>query len=297
MNILLFSFANSKDTSQQLPNLIEEATKIEAALEDGVKKNDYRVVTDNFASLDRVANKLVEHQDELVWFHYSGHAEKDTLILNDEQISGKGIAHLLKQCPKLKGVVLNGCSTKWQAEQLRTAGIPVVIGTSAPVEDLKAMKFAVFFYKMLNRGKTVEEAFTMGMGVPMSMDDAIEDFRGGGPPEELLDDAPLWGLFHEDEDALTLKLPFGSESIDDLKKRLKKLASSDMRKTLDELELVLNDDSRAYNSYSNLISRHNRNTRREDSGTATQASIDIAYNQILAALQSLIEDLDKDDLK
>lgn len=297
MNILLFTFANSKDASQQLPSLIEEQTKVEAALEDGIKRGDYRIVLDSFASLDRVANLIVKHQDELVWFHYSGHAEKDTLILNDEHVHGKGIAHLLKQCPKLKGVVLNGCSTKWQAEQLRAAGISVVVGTSAPVEDLKATKFSILFYKMLNRGKTVEKAFEMGMGVVMSMDDEVEDFRGGGPPPELLEDAPLWGLFNENEEALALKLPFGSESIEDLKKRLFKLAQSDMKKTLEELELVLDDDSQAYNSLINLMSRYNRNARKEDSGTASQASIDIAYNQILGGLQSLIQELDKEDLQ
>jgi len=296
MNILYFAFANSQEAGGHLPNLVQEESDIKNALEDGVGKGDYRLVQDSFASLDGIAEMLQKHQDNLVWFHYSGHAERDALILNDEEIRSKGIAHLLKQCPKLKGVVLNGCSTKWQAEELREAGIPVVIGTSAPVEDVKAMKFAGLFYKMLNRGKTVEQSFEMGMGVVLGEAD-VEYFRGVRPPKEEKTDKPLWGLFNEDDDALALKLPFGSESIDDLKKRLNKLVQSDMKKTLNELELVLKDDSRAYNSYINLSSRYNRNKSRENGGTANQSSIDITYNQVLGALRSLIQDLDKEDLK
>lgn len=294
MNILYFAFANSE--TQRLPNLEQEERDIKAALETGVKNGDYRLVQDSFANLDSIANTLQEHLDNLVWFHYSGHAEKDALILNDEEIRSKGIAHLLKQCPKLKGVVLNGCSTKWQAEELRAAGIPVVVGTSAPVEDKKATKFSQIFYKMLNKGKVVEQSFEMAMGAVLGIDD-VDYFRGGRPPKEEKINAPLWGLFNEDEDALQLKLPFGGESLDELKDRLTTLTTTDVGKTLDELFAIIDKESSKFNTIVLVMGQYNQARRRELDGIARQGDTDIAYARVRNSVMAVLRDLEEEDLK
>lgn len=296
MNILYFAFANSTLPGQELPTLVEEQQSISDILQAGEKAGEYQTKQESFGNLHRISKHLQEFRDDLVWFHYSGHAEKDALILGNEEARGEGIVHLLKQCPKLKGVVLNGCSTKWQAEQLIEAGIPIVIGTSSPVEDKKATYFSMGFYNMLSKKDAVNEAFDMAIGEVMGMGD-VKFFRGGRPPKELTEDSTQWLLLHKDDDALTLKLPFGGELLEELKDRLTTLTTTDVGKTLDELYAIMDKESSKFNTIVLVMGQYNQARRRELDGIARQGDTDIAYARVRNSVMAVLRDLEEGDLK
>jgi hypothetical protein len=88
-----------------------------------------------------------------------------------------------------------------------------------------------------------------------------------------------------------------SMDIEELKRKSRELMTTDMKKALDLLYENIDDESHTFNSVINLTSRYNRNMKREMQGTAPQSSIDMSMNQVLGALNSVINDLQPQDLK
>ena len=295
MNTLFFAFANSTQPGYELPTLVEEEEAIKEVLRAGELAGEYNTDFLSFGSLPLIARRLQSLKDNLVWFHYSGHAEKSGLLLKDKEIRGEGMIHLLKQCPNLKGVVLNGCSTQWQAAQLLEVGIPVVIGTSSPVEDTKATQFSKGFYNLLSKKITVADAFEMAMGEVLAMDN-VDYYRGGQPPGDE-EEAPLWGLLTKNEEAIQLKLPFGGESIAELKQRLLFLSVTDLEGALNELLGLIKTTSRDYASLIGFLGQYSVAENQEQQRTVSQEYIDLSYRRIRASLTEFINDLEEEDLK
>lgn len=159
MDTLLFCYANNRD--QPLHSLGEEDTRIDQLLDLRSSQNQFQKVRESFATTDSIAAKILSYKDSLCLFHYSGHAGSDVLILEDSPARGAGMAQLLAQCPNLKLIFLNGCSTlnhiKLLADQQVNAA---VIATATPVEDTTATQFAIDFYQALVNQYSLTEALT-----------------------------------------------------------------------------------------------------------------------------------------
>jgi hypothetical protein len=209
MDVLFLNFANSREAP--LPKLQEEEDAVFKLLTPRALKQHYLLHRESYASIKKIAEYLTLYRNYITVFYYSGHAEKHALLLDTEDANAGGIAHLLGQCTTLKLVVLNGCSTKGQVEALLAQGVPVVIATSAPVEDEKAQRFAAIFYQALADNATIKEAFELGLGEVKTLDAKIGEMvvRGIKLKEDQPKDAPVWGLYHQEgkEDALDFKLP------------------------------------------------------------------------------------------
>ena len=207
MNLIFLAFANHEHSP--LPHLQEEADGIYRSLMPRALKQQLLLHQDPFTTIEKIAEYITLVRDHLFLFHFSGHAGKDALLL-DEAASATGIRHLLSQCPHLKVVVLNGCSTKGQVEQLLDAGIPIVIATSAPVEDPKAMRFGKRFFKALADGATIGESFELAVAEVLVLDGSMEKMIHR---DFVLDDEPpetgTWGIYHkpEQKEMLDLVLP------------------------------------------------------------------------------------------
>ena len=132
MNLIFLTFANSQH--DPLPSLQREDDAVYRALMPRALQQRYLLHRDSYTSIEKIAEYITLVRDHLLLFHYSGHAGRDGLLLDSEAASAGGIRSMLAQCPSLKLVVLNGCSTQGQVTALLEAGVPVVIGTSAPVE-------------------------------------------------------------------------------------------------------------------------------------------------------------------
>jgi hypothetical protein len=211
MDLLFLSYANSQQSP--LATLQEEDERLYGTLSLRVGQRHFWLHRDSFTSIPSIAQYLVLHQDDIVLFHFSGHAERDKLLLHgDVAANAAGLAQLLGRCPKLKLVVLNGCSTRAQADALLQAGVPAVIATSAPVGDRTATQFAITFYQAMgDRHDNIRDAFQSAIGAAQAQSAQPLDAqlqRGVSLDEEdELDDAPLWGLYYRDEGALEWKLP------------------------------------------------------------------------------------------
>lgn len=208
MDTVFLSFANQQN--DLLSTLQEEDDALNRLLAPRAKAQHFLLHRESFATLEKLASALTMHRDELVLFLFSGHAGRDALLLGDGRADALGIARMLGQCPQLKLVFLNGCSTQGQVAQLLAAGVPVVLATSAPVSDRKAAFFSTRFFEALAQQFTLHDAFQMASG-------ALEaGFPGLQPGQhrdvdtgEAAAAEPAWGLFCKDENEhlLDWKLP------------------------------------------------------------------------------------------
>jgi hypothetical protein len=208
MDTLLLTFANQ--SADLLPTLQEEDDTLNRVLSPRAKARHFLLHRDSFVTLEKLPAYITLYRDELVLFMFSGHAGRDQLVLRDGAAQAGGLAQMLGQCPKLKLVFLNGCSTQGQVAQLLAAGVPVVIATSAPVSDRKATFFSIRFFEALQQQFTLREAFNMAKAALETAFAGIQvtEHRDIGFEVEM-EEEPAWGLFftEKNEHILDWKLP------------------------------------------------------------------------------------------
>ncbi len=208
MDTLLLTFANQ--SADLLPTLQEEDDTLNRVLSPRAKARHFLLHRDSFVTLEKLPAYITLYRDELVLFVFSGHAGRDRLVLGDGAAQAGGLAQMLGQCPKLKLVFLNGCSTQGQVAQLLAAGVPVVIATSAPVSDRKATFFSIRFFEALQQQFTLREAFNMAKAALETAFAGIQvtEHRDIGFEVEM-EEEPAWGLFftEKNEHILDWKLP------------------------------------------------------------------------------------------
>lgn len=201
MSLIFTAFANSR--KEPLPSLQEENEAIYKILSNEVKTEGWHIHNESFATTDSVCDYLLIHQETVTLFMFSGHAERDKLYMENDEANAKGIAELLGNCPNLKVVVLNGCSTQGQVQGLLDKGIPIVIATSAPVGDKAAARFSIsFFQSLCRKNKTIVNAFNDGLATAKTVSKtSIKLSRSLDWVEvetkENQTPAPLWGIFHQ----------------------------------------------------------------------------------------------------
>lgn len=211
--VILLTFAN--DFTAYLPVLKQESTAIKNALRVFETRNFIKVEREESAVLSDLVTLLANFPNQLCIFHYSGHAGNTFLQFEDDLVHTKGLAKLLGEQANLQLVFLNGCSTKGQIDLLLEAGVKAVIATSTPIEDTKAMHFAVAFYEALANKRTIKRAFAFAkaaLETKFKDTPTIELYRAGRT--QLTDSTPQnlpWGLYIQEqwEDAiLNWHLPY-----------------------------------------------------------------------------------------
>ncbi len=158
-NRVFLVFANDEDNP--LGTLREEDEKLYELFAERERQKHLAIFRDSSVRTETLGHYLEFFRDEIILFHYSGHAGSDQLRLADFNAHIETINEYLAQCPNLRLVVLNGCSTAGEVEQLvNLKSKPAVVFTSAPVGDREATVFSKTFYKYLcSQSATVEEAF------------------------------------------------------------------------------------------------------------------------------------------
>lgn len=210
MQIIFLTYANHQ--RNPLPSLKEEEEKTYGLLARRSKQQHFNIHRDSFASVNSIIEYLELHRNEIIIFSYSGHAESDKLLLDDEAANAAGIAGLLGQCPQLKLILLNGCSTAGQVERLLALpNRPVVIATRAAVGDRSATYFGISFFRALaERQETLEEAFQSGLNAAKTSSklDILQE-RGIGfrKQAEGVDAGSIWGIYADQNAALQWQLP------------------------------------------------------------------------------------------
>lgn len=205
MEIIFLIFANNREAP--LDTLQEEDQEVYKIVSNRSKMDGFQIHRESFAKIREVNEYLLLYQEQIVLFLFSGHAGRDRLLLEDEVANASGIAEQLGNCPNLKLVVLNGCSTQGQVEHLLNAGVPAVIATSAPVEDKKATQFSIsFFQSLCHQYKSIQEAFNDGIAAAKTIGlNTIQVHRGLFQRSRLVEKVPLWGLYHAEGNAFALE--------------------------------------------------------------------------------------------
>jgi hypothetical protein len=206
MDVLYFAFSNSQ--TDPLPSLQQEYVSLQDKLCERAYRQDYYLKMDPFATIQGVCKAISLYRDRLFLFHYSGHADRDSLLLEDEMARAEGLVQLLGKCPALKLVFLNGCSTDGMVEALLSAGVKTVIATSTKVGDQLATDFSISFYDEMEKGATIDQAFGLAMGVVATIRDVT--IHRGILQEKNDTGQAQWGLFYKEEqnmNAATTVLP------------------------------------------------------------------------------------------
>lgn len=199
--ILHFTYA---DPHSDLPNIKRERKAHYNLFVPGLTKSGYHFVQNADFQLNDLQFGLENYLTDLSIFHFSGHAGMSEIALEDGSAFIKGLAAQIaralseKPMPRLVLVFLNGCSTGFMTDALLNAGVPVVIGTSAPVNDSKAADFSIAFYTELLKGRSLLESFDRAVDILHTTAPGI-DIQRGIQPADIDENAPLWGIFYKED--------------------------------------------------------------------------------------------------
>ena len=135
-------------------------------------------------------------RDRIAIFHFSGHADSESLLFESEDggvaaAAGMDLAEFLGRQKALTLVFLNGCATDGHVAALLEAGTQAVIGTQRKVDSVAACEFAIAFYRALAQGRR-------------SLREAFEEARAGA---RLIDGAATRGLSYASAHAATPPAP------------------------------------------------------------------------------------------
>lgn len=206
MPVVLLCSANQ--TQDQLSYPEKEVAEISRILRPLKKKGIIDIEQAYGASLESLSDIFLSYEDGISIYHYAGHADADSIFLQDRPAQARGLARILGEQKKLQLVFLNGCSTMGQVKTLFGAGVKAVIGTSVPVGDERAMKFSKAFYDALASGRSIERAFNFAKGFIEADDSfagtsAIEIVKNRGLSLRSNGEMP-WNLFVAEEEQSVL---------------------------------------------------------------------------------------------
>lgn len=202
MKTILISFANS--SADPLKSITAEDEGIHNVLVANNRGN-YTVHRESYATINNINSAFSTHGNNIAIFHYAGHASQHSLLFNDQDANGVGIAYQLQPSVAsgaLKLVILNGCSTAKQVDKLLDLGVPAVIATNASINDTSAKIFGItLFQNICQKRMTIRNAFTSALAAAqlatadkLGLDDQVNrDLHiPGATPRE-----PFWGLFYK----------------------------------------------------------------------------------------------------
>ncbi|WP_149243056.1 hypothetical protein [Dyadobacter sp. 32] len=196
MSTLLLTFANSN--TSPLPTLADEYRGLNDALRTRNAARDFSTIYAPIATRDDIIKDIRANQNDISLFLFSGHAGRDRIILTDGGAPSDALADSLGNCPNLKLVILNGCSTEGQVKALLNKNIPIVIATSSPVNDEKATKFSIAFFREMAIDRTINEAFEIAVDESnwYGSKQEAENLARGLVLERNDDDKPMWGIYY-----------------------------------------------------------------------------------------------------
>ena len=161
MPTVLIMAASPSD--QDRLSLNREVKKIKQAHERSRKRDEWRIESNEAATVEDLRRALLDFQPSVL--HFAGHGGGELgLCFEDDQgethmTHAEPLAKLLHHFKdKLKCVVLNACYSKVQAEIIRQQ-IDHVIGMQHSIGDDAATRFSVAFYDSVFAGTTFRMAF------------------------------------------------------------------------------------------------------------------------------------------
>lgn len=159
-------FATATPPSQHPLRLEAEMRKVGEHIRRSNFRDRIGIVPSPAADAHSLIQGINDHRPTIV--HFSGHAGKDSLWLDDGEITDSvGSALPFSTFAKIMGttdtppalVVLNACHSANASAALLEAGIPAVIGMSESISDEAAAAFSSKFYAAIASDQSLEMAF------------------------------------------------------------------------------------------------------------------------------------------
>jgi hypothetical protein len=164
-DVILMTTADPVDLTRL--HLSKEAREIREALRGSPGRDRWTVDVRNAVRLRDLCQALLELQPRVV--HFSGHGSAGGgLALEDDAGDARLVPpEALKELflaveGEVECVVLNACYSELQGRALAVR-VPYVIGTTSSIEDAVAIAFSVGFYQALGAGRTIRQAYSVGM--------------------------------------------------------------------------------------------------------------------------------------
>lgn len=168
----------------------KEVREIKESLRRAKLREQFDIRSEWAISFEDLRRALLDHEPQIV--HFSGHGDKDGLVLEGElelaePISSEALSRLFELFSKhIECVILNACYSAPQAAAINKH-IIYVIGMPGKINDKAAIKFSVGFYDALGAGENVEKAFKFGCNAveqvfPNLPDDLMPVLEKGGTP-------------------------------------------------------------------------------------------------------------------
>lgn len=162
---ILFLSANPRD---QAPLSVEqECNTIEDRLEIGTLREQFDFQQRHAISIRDLQKVLLNKVPDIV--HFSGHGTKESALVfqneNDlaEIVPPDALARLFSVLgSSIQCVVLNSCYSEAQAKAI-AKNVGCVVGIPSSISDKTAIDFAAHFYQALGFGRSIKDAFELGM--------------------------------------------------------------------------------------------------------------------------------------
>lgn len=214
--VIFLAFANDRD--DYLPLINRERKNISRSMRRHADKGMIKLIAEASSTLEDIFEMFSSYDNEIVIFHYGGHAGGTELRLEQTDASSRsaharGLAQLLGQQEALRLVFLNGCATKEQVQLLLDSGVRAVVATSVPIQDQMATEFAEQFYNTLANHSSIQRSFNIATAFISAKygDDfpPIEIYRSIRLKETGASAEFPWGLYIKegDESSFNWKLP------------------------------------------------------------------------------------------
>jgi hypothetical protein len=162
---ILFLAANANDNSRL--RLDEELREIRDELERAKLRDRFALHSRGAVRPKDFVRAILDLSPMFV--HFSGHGESGGSIHmeNDSgdtlEVPPEAVANLFKVIgSNVQCVLLNACFSEIQAREI-AANVPYVIGMSREIGDRAAIAFATGFYRAIGAGRTIPEAFQLGL--------------------------------------------------------------------------------------------------------------------------------------
>lgn len=163
---VLILAANPADT--EMLRIDQEIREIQRTIQSGKDRDNVEVHIRLAVVPADITQALLNDEPRLVHFAGHGGGPDGSIAAEDDHglariIPVDGLVHLFRDFGASVGCILvNACDTELLAREL-SAVVPYAIGMRQPVRDRSSIRFSTGFYQALAAGKSIEEAFQLGV--------------------------------------------------------------------------------------------------------------------------------------
>lgn len=248
--LILMALANDSKGSLQLRKE-EKKVRNQLSVAHDSERIEFRSLGNT--TLEDLYKEINRARKKIAIFHFSGHSNSKGLALENTLAKKESLGTLLGKLPNLKLVFLNGCANKEQVQILQNSGVRAIIATSAQIEDNRALTFAELFYQSMVGGDTIQTAFDTARSFLQNDDSDLiikairvkKINRNHILPFDTMTEGFPWGLYYQDDNDVSWRMPLPEQLDETLKKTVTTLDGHDFQlsETLPKSTTVFGDET------------------------------------------------------